>query len=256
MLHPRRILITLATVLIPVLSCDSGTPTENGQTPASSYKSQASYLLQNPSRDKGKFTDQFRLQDCQFSSVGTNPYFPLTPGSVRVLTGVADGVKDSLQITTLNQTLVIDGVTTRIVEERDFEDGELIEVSRNYFATCAPNNSVFYFGEDVDNYENGQIVNHGGSWRHGVNGARAGLQMAGLPLLGARYFQEVAPGVALDQAETIQLDAKVETPFGHFTDALLSQEGTPLEPGTFEYKWYVAGVGLVRDAEVRLVALQ
>ena len=78
----------------------------------------------------------------------------------------------------------------------------------NYFAICKETNSVIYFGEDVDNIENAVVVNHDGSWLAGVKGARAGLIMPGMPLLGARYYQEVAPGVALDRAEIESLDVR------------------------------------------------
>jgi hypothetical protein len=140
-----------------------------------------------------------------------------------------------------------------VVEERETEDGELTEVSRNYFAICSQNNSVFYFGEDVDFYEDGEIVNHDGSWLHGQRGARAGLIMPGLPLLGARYFQEVAPGVALDRAEIVDLQASLRTPLRRFTNVLLTEESTPLEPGVTELKFYAPGIGLIRDADLLLV---
>ena len=97
-----------------------------------------------------------------------------------------------LVIPVLNQAETVDGVTTRVVEERELEDGELVEISRNFFAICNRDNSVFYFGEDVDFYENGVIVSHDGAGRAGVNGARAGILMPGTLLLGARHFQGVA----------------------------------------------------------------
>jgi hypothetical protein len=36
---------------------------------------------------------------------------------------------------------------------------------------------------------------------HGSDNARAGIIMPGTPLLGSRYYQEIAPEVALDKAE-------------------------------------------------------
>ena len=70
---------------------------------------------------------------------------------------------------------------------------ELIEVSRNYFA-AAMNGRHLLFREAVDIYEYGEIVGHDGAWLAGVNGARPGIIMPGRYLLGARYFQEIAPG--------------------------------------------------------------
>jgi hypothetical protein len=49
------------------------------------------------------------------------------------------------------------------VEEKKTEEATLLEVSRNYFAICKPTISVIYFGEIVDVYEYGEIVNHEGA---------------------------------------------------------------------------------------------
>jgi hypothetical protein len=200
------------------------------------------------------FTDTFPIEQCTFATRGRNPYFVLIPGHRLDLEGEDKGAVVHLTITVLDDTLTVDGVQTRIVEERETEDGALVEVSRNYFAFCPETGSVFYFGEDVDNYEDGVIVNHGGAWRAGVDGARPGVIMPGLNLVGARYFQEVAPDVALDRAETISVTETLETPAGTFTNVLKTRESTPLEKGK-EFKFYAPGVGLIRDAGLDLVSV-
>ena len=56
----------------------------------------------------------------------------------------------------------------RVVEERESEDGELKEVSRNFFAFCKKTGNLFYFGEEVDDYDSeGNVVSHSGGWRAG-----------------------------------------------------------------------------------------
>ena len=115
-------------------------------------------------------------------------------------------VTESVEITVLGQTrnIFVPGVgnvTTRVVQERHKSDGDIVEISKNYFAICDKTNDVFYFGEDVQIFENGTISTEG-SWLAGQNGARPGLIMPGTFLLGSRYFQEVAPDVALDRAST------------------------------------------------------
>lgn len=138
------------------------------------------------------------------------------------------------------------------MEERETVDGELVEVSKNYFAICNRDNSVFYFGEDVDIYENGEIVSHESAWQSGINGARAGIIMPGTILLGSRYFQEIAPEVAMDRAEIMSINKVVETPFGEFENCLKTKETTPLEPGLREFKFYAPGIGLVQDGVLKL----
>ena len=59
---------------------------------------------------------------------------------------------------------------------------------------------VFYFGEEVDDYKDGKIVDHGGAWRADNDNSKAGIIMPGTVLLGARHYQEIAPN-AMDRAE-------------------------------------------------------
>jgi len=199
------------------------------------------------------FTDTFQIERCNFATRGRNPYFILIPGHRLDLEGEDKGTVH-LTITVLDETLAVDGVDTRVVEERETEDGELVEVSRNYFAFCPETGSVFYFGEDVDIYENDVVVSHDGAWRAGIAGARAGVIMPGINLLGARYFQEVAPEVALDRAETLSVTDTLSTPAGNFTNVLKVKETTPLEKGK-GFKFYAPDVGLIRDGDLLLVSV-
>jgi hypothetical protein len=184
------------------------------------------------------WTDDFSIAKADLASTGSNPYFILEPGYRLVL---KDG-EDTLTITVLNETKVIDGVETRVVEEKETVRGRVAEVSRNYFAISKKNNTVFYFGEDT-----------GGAWRAGVNGARAGVMMPGIALLGARYYQEVAPKVAMDRAEIVSISDTLTVPAGTFDKVLKVEETTPLEPGEKEYKYYAPGVGLLKDEGFVLV---
>lgn len=134
------------------------------------------------------YTDMFFQEECNFTSTGANRFFILEPGYQQSLAGEADGEKVELVITVLDETKVVQGVETRVVEERESADNMQVEVSRNYFAICQQTNSVFYFGEDVDNYEDGVISDHDGSWLAGQDGARAGLIMPGTALIGSRYM--------------------------------------------------------------------
>jgi hypothetical protein len=201
------------------------------------------------------FTDSFMIERCQFSSSGANPYFVLKPGHQLTLEGKEKRKQIRLIITVLDETQLVGDVRTRVVEERETADGELREVSRNFFAICAPTDTVFYFGENVDIYERGAIVSHEGSWRAAPNGARPGVIMPGLNLAGARYFQEVAPGVALDRAETLSTTETVETPAGRFTNVLKVKETSALERRAKGLKFYAPGVGLIRDDTLQLVAV-
>lgn len=198
--------------------------------------------------DDDRWTDAYRLDSDSFTITGSNPYFVLEPGLIVVL---GDGATE-LVVTVLDETREIAGVTTRVVEERETKNGTLIEVSRNYYAMSPRTGSVYYFGEDVDIYANGTVTSHEGSWLAGDLAAVPGLMMPGLPLLGARYYQEDAPGVAMDRAEIVGVEGTLQTPAGVFTSVIKARETTPLEPGTVEYKYYAWGTGLIQDGELTL----
>jgi hypothetical protein len=156
-----------------------------------------------------------------------------------------------LVVTVLSETRKIGNVETRIVEENESENGKTIEISRNFFAFCRQSSSVYYFGEEVDLYKNGKMTKGKDAWTaEGKN--RAGVAMPGLVLLGARYYQEIAPGVAMDRAEIISTSETKQTPAGAFTNCLKTEETTPLEPKEKEYKLYAPGIGLIQDEDLVL----
>jgi hypothetical protein len=223
-----------------VLTVSDGKTTEVKVDPGGRIESEESH---------DEWTSTFLEEKSDLVSRGRNPFFVLEPGDQLVL----EGRKTQLTITVLEETKTVDGVETRVVEERETKDGQLAEVSRNYFAISKRTGSVYYFGEDVDEYKDGKVTGHGGSWLAGDGGARFGLIMPGLPLLGAKYRQEIAPGKAMDQAEIVSLDQSIETGAGSFKNCLEIEESSALEPGETESKLYAPGLGLVREKSLKLV---
>jgi hypothetical protein len=216
------------------------------------------------------FTKKFPLSSCLFSSVGGNSYFPVVPGRQAYYTNaacLAAGKCDSLTelwITMERETRRITipagngsrALFARVMEERETEDGELVEISRNFVASCLPSRDVYYFGEDVDIYEDGEIVSHDGAWLAGRHGALPGILMPEDGFMqGSRYYQEIAPDVALDRSEHKRAGFSVRVPAGKFDHCLDVDETTPLEPGAVSKKTYCRDVGLVRDGDLELTAI-
>jgi hypothetical protein len=200
------------------------------------------------SQDTG-WTTTFDVEPGELASTGRNPYFVLEPGYQLTL---EDG-KDRLVVTVLNETKTVDSVETRIVEERETSGPDTVEVSRNFYAISKRTNSVFYFGEEVDAYKNNKVANHEGAWQSGVNGAKFGLMMPGQLLIKARYYQEMAPKVAMDRAEVQSLSVAMKTSAGDFKNVLKTEETSPLEPLVREAKYYARGIGLIQDGSLKLV---
>jgi hypothetical protein len=207
-----------------------------------------------PAMAQYKGTDSFQndftteISKCKMLTTGRNEYFVLEPGFQAVL----EGGDTKLQVTVLNETKTIDTVVTRVVEEREWKNGALYEVARNYFALCEQTKDVYYFGEDVDFYKNGKVVKHDGTWHAGGKN-KAGLMMPGTPKLKMKYYQELAPGIAMDRAEIVSLTDSCKTPAGTFSKCMKVKETSALDLMASEYKYYAPGVGLIRDADLQLI---
>jgi len=233
-----------------------------------------------------EITDTFPLQRC-IDSVGLvtscigadcNQYLPLIVGRVWELDNSDCDDCDEAEavtVTILNDTEMVDGQLTRVLEELESEDGEISERSFNFVNQCPNTQDIYYWGEDVCvAADSGSVSDEppfaghidceaigmafgGGAWRAGLEGARPGLLFpGGAFLLGARYFQELA-GNALDWATNAESGLTVEDPAnGDFEDCVLVLDRNLLEdPKSKEAgdeKIYCPGIGIVRDEELEL----
>jgi hypothetical protein len=196
-----------------------------------------------------------------------NGFFPVVPGSESVLEN-EDGTL-RLEITVLEETEEVAGVTTRVLVETEFEDDLLIEVSRNFFAQVEEGEegagTVCYFGEDVDICDTGLVENgdgflcdgeepsHEGEWRAGEGENVPGIIMLADPEVGDIYNEEIAPDIAEDIAEVTALGEPIEVLDGTFEDTLTTLDCNPLDPGTRDTKVYIRDMGIASDAELFLV---
>lgn len=199
------------------------------------------------------FTNEFNMDQYTFSSTGKNTYFILEPGYQLILEGKDGEDSGRLEITILDKLEKVGNIETRIMEEKEMVNGELVEISRNYLAFCKETADIFYFGEEVDIYENGKIINHEGAWRADEPGNKAGILIPGRIFTAARYYQEIAPEKAMDRAEIISSSEELTTPAGHFSHCLKTKETSGLNPNEQEYKYYAPGVGLIREEDLFLV---
>ena len=97
----------------------------------------------------------------------------------------------------------------------------------------------------------GKVVNHESAWRAGVAGARLGLMIPAKPMVGQKFYQEIAPKVAMDRVEVVSIDETVKTPAGVFEHCVHLRETTPLERDV-SHKYYAPGIGIIKDDEFEL----
>jgi len=165
--------------------------------------------------------------------------------------GVKDGLPAVDTFTASTRTRVIDGVRTRVVEDRLFLDGRLEERTSDYYAQDRCGN-VWYFGEDTAVLDKrGRVIDTSGSFHAGVNGAQPGVYMQARPEPGRRFRQEWYRGQAEDTFTAVDRSTAITVPYGSFRRALRTAETTALEPGVLDNKYYVRGVGQVEEVAVR-----
>ena len=188
-------------------------------------------------------SDPVTLDPADFVGQIDNPYWPMAPGT-RWIYRESDPQGNALKVkvTVTTRTKDILGIQATVVHDAVSERGQLIENTFDWYAqdTCG---NVWYLGENTKEYENGEVVTTAGSWEAGVDGAQAGVVVPGDPQVGLTYRQEYYAGEAEDRAEIAGLDEQVQVPYGHFRDALLTKNTTPLHPRILEYKFYAKGIG-------------
>ena len=190
-------------------------------------------------------SEPVKLDPADFTTRIDNPYWPMAPGDKWVYRETDSGTEQRVEVTVTNQTKQIaNGIEARVVHDVVTEDGQLVEVTDDWYAQDKAGN-VWYLGEDTAEYENGKVTTRSGSFEAGVDGAQAGVIMPADPKDSIAYRQEYYKGEAEDKAEVLSTDEQVEVPFGYFQGALMTKDLVPLEPKVSEYKLYARDVGPV-----------
>lgn len=189
--------------------------------------------------------------DFEDTNITGNDFFPFPIGGTMVYEGQdEDGIVVRVEEEYTTQTKVIMGVTCIVVNAREFEGGELVEDTFDWYAQDKSGN-IWYFGEASQDIENGEVVSTAGSWEAGVDGALPGIIMLADPIEGLWYRQEFYEDEAEDVAQVLSVNASITVPYGSFTECLQTAEWNLLEPGVVEHKYYAAGVGLLKAVAVK-----
>jgi len=180
-----------------------------------------------------------------------NRYLPLSKFTRCELRGVHDGARERNVVRRLERTraFMVEGrrVNAVVMDDRAFEDGELVERTFDYFAQ-ADDGTVHYLGEHVDNIRRGRVVDHHSSWLYGRDTKVLGVAMPAHPALGMQWRLEDVPRITTesDRVEEVGMRARAAGRLHH--DVIRVQEFTQPE-GDVEYKLYAPGVGVITEYE-------
>jgi hypothetical protein len=180
----------------------------------------------------------------------TNPWFPLARGSVYVYDGQKDGKQARDVMTVTRKTKLITGIRALPVADRLFLNGVLAERTTDWYAQDK-HGTVWYLGEKTAELNaRGKVTSTEGSFLNGRDGAKGGIFMPAHPAVGRSFQQESFKGQAEDRFRILSLAASISTPAVSSSSSMLTEETTPLEPGTVDHKYYVQGIGTVKEQQV------
>jgi hypothetical protein len=221
-------------VLLPALT---GCGSSGGDSSSAATQSGTSTFPQS--------SEPSNLNPADFSTNIDNPYWPMPVGRewhVHVSNPQGESLQETIRVTDQTKKIA-NGVTARVVNDVVYSNGKPSEITDDWYAQDTEGN-IWYFGENTATIENGK-KDTSGSFEAGKNGADAGIAMAAHPYVGLTYREEYYKGHAEDRTKVLALGQQVEAPAGHFTDAILTDDYSPLEPKVSEYKLYARGVGPV-----------
>ena len=236
----RRLIAVVAVAALALMACDTSEPASRPEAPAAVPVSNAA---SSPGAGGDYAPD---IDPADFVDSIDNRYFPLEPGTVIRLEGRTEDGVEKEKIVVTHRTREVMGVTTTIVKDIMRVEGELAEVTEDWYAQDSDGN-VWYFGEDTAEYENGKSINTHGSWEAGVDGALPGIIMSADPQVTQSYRQEFYEGEAEDMFWVVETGLEKSVPLGDYTDVVHVLEWTPLEPRIVVEKFYAPGIGLLSE---------
>lgn len=172
-----------------------------------------------------------------------NPLFPVGELDRALFLGQADGESFRSETTRFSstKTIILDGkpVETIISQYVAWVDRRIDEVAFDWYGQDDEGN-VWYFGEDVFNYEDGVVVDTEGTWLAGRDGPVAMIMPAD-PQVGNVWRPENACPLVFEEVTALETGVVVDGPNGPVGGALLVQELHMDE--TYEDKTFAPGYG-------------
>jgi hypothetical protein len=170
-----------------------------------------------------------------------NPWFPLKPGTTLRYHGSDSGTPTTDVFAVTNKTRRVPGGRARVVHDRVFKHGRVVEDTLDWYAQDRAGN-VWYFGESTKELDSqGRVTSREGSWAAGRDGAKAGIFMPARPRVGRSFRQEYYKDHADDHFKIVAIKG----------NRMTTHEWTPIEPGVLDQKVYERGIGTTSEDSLR-----
>jgi hypothetical protein len=271
----RTVFAGIALALLGVTGCTAGGGTANSRTPdaeqSGCQQTERTTVLQ-PTVERLEAAglgdlpvapdgDRADLVAPPFSdpTAVTNPLFPITQLRSVVLNGTVEDKPFRTETTLLPDTRVIEWspgqcVKTLVSQYVAYLDGRIEEVALDFYAQ-ADDGSVWYFGEDVFNYDGGAVADLSGTWLAGKEGPAAMIMPAD-PQVGDVNRPENIAGLVFEEVAVAETDKTVDGPRGSVEGAIVGRELH--DDGTFSDKVFAPAYGefySAHEGDVEALAL-
>ena len=156
----------------------------------------------------------------------TNPLFPISLLDSVVLLGEVDGLPFRSETTLIpgNHTVTVDGQPIDVVlsQYTAYLGGRIEEVAIDRYAQ-ADDGSVWYLGEDVFDYRDGEVAITEGTWLAGRDGPPAMIMPAD-PQVGDVFRAENITGVVFEEITVKAIDQTIDGPRGPVSGVAIMEE--------------------------------
>lgn len=176
-----------------------------------------------------------KIDPLQFTTEITNPYVSLPVGKETIYVSKTEEGIERLEILIPGWTYTIMGVETLAYWNRLYVDDVLSEDTRDYLAQNKQTGDVWYFGEHVDNYEDGKLENHDGTWFAGQGTAKPGIWMIAGPKVGDEFVHEFKGRNDYNITRIVGVHESVTVPAGTYTDCVKTFASAVPEGSTAHY---------------------
>ena len=182
----------------------------------------------------------------------TNRWLPISKFHKTILRGV-DGdqhlhIARTLQKRTKRFTYRGKSVKAAVVKDvvRNTRQHRKIERTFDYFAQDKAG-TVYYLGEDVNEYPLHGPVSHEGQWRLGRDTKRPGILMPAHPRVGDAFKSEAVPGVTHEIDTVVKRGLDRHAGGRDYSHVMRIREDAG-PPPEVEFKTYAPGVGVITEA--------
>ncbi len=182
-------------------------------------------------------------QPLTFQASVEHPYLPIAPGTTWIYEGEESGLSLREEVFAQPQPAVIGGVACQAVTQRVVLDGQLVEVTTEWYAQDSRGN-VWKFGQECRAPAGGQLIATEESWQAGVDGAEPWMVLSADPRPGQEYFGYSTAGQLHFAVRSVSASAMVEA--GTFPNCLELVED-PEDPDDTDIILYAPGVGRVQE---------